>query len=142
MCHHLLHIDLFEPVSDNHHHAIVVTANIEDRIGRHVIGRIEAFPDMVEIPEFCMFNNRVPLTQCIFCLWMFLPELTKHFEGDDVHLKQRSIEAAQRTAPLKVTQETFYGFKHYLAVSIILSLLAKPMLNRRLRVEQAFFQGQ
>ena len=92
MRHDLLHKDLFESVPDDDHHAIVVAANIEDRIGRHVIGRIEAFPDMVEIPEFRMFNNRVPLTQCIFCLWVFLPELTKHFEGDDMHNKLYRID--------------------------------------------------
>lgn len=51
MCHHFLHEDFPEPVSHNDHDAVVVAANIENCVGRHVIGGIEELPDMVKVPE-------------------------------------------------------------------------------------------
>lgn len=80
-----MHKDLFEPVPNDNHQAIVVATYIKDRIGRHIVGRIEHFFDMVEVLELSMLNRSVPLAQHPLCFRMFLPEITKHFDGDDVH---------------------------------------------------------
>lgn len=87
MCHHLLHKDFVEPVSHDDHQTIVVTAHVKDGVRRHVVGRIEEFPDMIEVREFDVLYHRVPFAQYIFCLRMLLSELAKHLDGNDVHAR-------------------------------------------------------
>jgi hypothetical protein len=52
-----MHKNLFEAIPDDHHQTVIVSAYIKDRIGRHIVSRIKKFPNVVEIPEFDMFQN-------------------------------------------------------------------------------------
>lgn len=52
-----MHKDFLEPISDDHHQAVIVPAYIKDRIGRNVIRRVEKLTNVIEIPEVDMFQN-------------------------------------------------------------------------------------
>ena len=97
----LLHKHLLEPVSNNHDDAIVIATHIKDRVGWHVVGRVEEFTNMIEVPELDVLQYRVPLAQNVLSLWVLLPEGAKHFDGDDVHgvsISNRYIAATSNCA--------------------------------------------
>lgn len=57
MRHYLMHKYFLEPVSDDDRQTIVVPAHIEDRIGRHVIGRVKKLSNVVKVPEFGVLHD-------------------------------------------------------------------------------------
>jgi hypothetical protein len=49
--------DLLKPVPNDNHQAIVVPSHIKNRIGWHIIGRIEKLSNMVKVPEFGVLHG-------------------------------------------------------------------------------------
>lgn len=85
MRHDFPYVHTFRPVLYDDHDAVIVSGYVEYQVGRHIVSGIVELPNMTKIPEFSLFNNRMPLSQLCLGSRVFLPELTKDFQRDNVH---------------------------------------------------------
>ena len=86
MAYHQANENLAVSISHDGNESEVIARYIKHRVWRDIVGTAEASPQICKINKPRVLRNGVPIAQGLFGFRMFAPEVTQHFQRNDMQV--------------------------------------------------------